>query len=212
MFTGIIEEVGYINNRKNYSGGKVLEIAASKVLNDIQTGDSIAINGACLSVTELKQDRFEVQVSQETLHKTTLGNLHKNDPVNLERALRANDRLDGHIVQGHVDDTGKIIGKYKQGDNFILKIEIPTSLIPYIVTKGSIAIDGISLTVAEINDELIKIALIPITIEETNLENLKKGDEVNLETDVLARYVESLLKKGDVEGTNFRDKIQQWGY
>ena len=189
MFTGIVEEVGRVVSRSDYR----LVIQAETVLQDAHLGDSISVNGACLTVVEFDAGSFAVDLAPETLRRTSLGQVGPGGSVNLERALAAQDRMGGHIVQGHVDGTGEIAGITPEADCFILEIETPPSLAPYIVEKGFIAVDGISLTVVQSEQPRFTISIIPFTMQHTNLRERKVGDKVNLEADILAKYVESLL-------------------
>ena len=189
MFTGIVEEVGRVASLSDYR----LVIQAKTVLEDVHQGDSISVNGACLTVVEFDADSFAVDLAPETLRRTSLGQVGPGGAVNLERALAAHDRMGGHIVQGHVDGTGDVTGITPEADCFILEIETPASLSPYIVEKGFIAVDGISLTVVQSAEPRFTISVIPFTMQHTNLHERKVGDKVNLEADILAKYVESLL-------------------
>ncbi len=189
MFTGIVEEVGRVASLSEYR----LVIQAETVLEDVHEGDSISVNGACLTVVEFGAGSFAVDLAPETLRRTSLGQVGPGSAVNLERALAAHDRMGGHIVQGHVDGTGDITGITPEADCFILEIETPTSLTPYIVEKGFIAVDGISLTVVQSSEPRFTISVIPFTMQHTNLREREVGDKVNLEADILAKYVESLL-------------------
>jgi riboflavin synthase len=166
-------------------------------LTEVQLGDSININGVCLTIVEKKGQTIELDLSPETLQKTVLGGLKEGDQVNLERPLRVTDRLGGHIVTGHIDGIGIIVEKRKEMDFLNLKIRVPKSISRYVVKKGSIAIDGISLTVNEYQREEIQLTLIPYTLEKTTLMDKKVGDQVNIETDVLGKYVEKLLDRED---------------
>ena len=189
MFTGIVEEVGQVASLSDYR----LVIRAQTVLEDVHTGDSISVNGACLTVVEFDAGSFAVDLAPETLRRTSLGQVGPGGAVNLERALAAHDRMGGHIVQGHVDGTGDITAITPEADCFILEIETPSSLGPYIVEKGFIAVDGISLTVVQSAELRFTISIIPFTMQHTNLREREVGDKVNLEADILAKYVESLL-------------------
>lgn len=211
MFTGIIEELGKVRDITTFSGGKKITVAAPKIVEGVEIGDSIAVNGACLSVTELYKDGFQAQAVQETLEKSNLNRLKKNARVNLERPLRVSDRFDGHIVQGHVDGTGKFLQKTQKGQSAIIKLELPAKLMRYVVMKGSISINGVSLTVAEIAKNIISISVIPITLEDTNLGNLKRDDSVNIEVDILAKYVEKNIQ-GFSQNTDIKKNIKKWGY
>jgi len=204
MFTGIIEDKGEVLRIEYRGQEKRLTITLPSYLTEVQLGDSININGVCLTVVQKKGREIELDLSQETLQKTVLGELKKGDQVNLERALRLTDRLGGHIVTGHVDGMGVIIEKRGERDFLQLRIRISESVSKYVVQKGSIAIDGISLTVNECQGEEIQMTLIPYTLEKTTLMGKKVGDRVNVETDILAKYVEKLMnprgqKSGQVE-------------
>lgn len=190
MFTGIVEEVGRVASLTDYR----LVINACRALEDVSVGDSIAVNGACLTVVEFDDSSFAVDLAPETLRRTSLGQAGPGAAVNLERALAANGRMGGHIVQGHVDGTGVITGLMPEADCYILEIEAPESLVPYIVEKGFIAVDGISLTVVQKAVRRFTISVIPFTMQNTNLQERVVGDKLNLEADILAKYVESLLE------------------
>jgi riboflavin synthase len=185
MFTGIVEELGSVRSRE----GAKLRIGATKVLEDVEMGASIAVNGTCLTVVAWGEDWWEADVVEETYARTCLGALGPGDPVNLERPVRLADRLGGHLVQGHVDAVGTIVHGAPD-----LRVTLPADLLRYIVVKGSITIDGISLTVADKHDDGFSVAIIPHTAEVTTLGSKGPGDPVNLELDVLAKYVESLLE------------------
>lgn len=193
MFTGIVEGKGKLLRIEYRGHEKRLTIELPTHLTEIQLGDSMSINGVCLTVVEKKEKTIGVDLSFETLQKTLLGGLKEGDPVNLERALRLCDRLGGHIVTGHIDGVGIIIEKRKERDFLQLRIKIPNSISRYIVKKGSIAIDGISLTVNECQGEEIQMTLIPYTLQKTTLIDKKVGDQVNVETDILGKYVEKML-------------------
>lgn len=199
MFTGIIEGKGKVR-RVEYKGQeKRLAIELPPHLTEVQLGDSININGVCLTITQKEGQTIELDLSQETLQKTILGDLKEGDQVNLERALKLGDRLGGHIVTGHIDGIGKIVGKWEERSFLQLKIRIPGLVSHYVVKKGSIAIDGISLTVNEIEGDEIQLTLIPYTIEKTTLIDKRVGDQVNIEVDILGKYVEKLLRQGEKE-------------
>ena len=189
MFTGIVEEIGTINNLVN----SVLTIQAEKVLTDIKLGDSISVNGTCLTVVNFTESKFSVDLAPETLRRTTFGDLNPGDTVNLERALSANDRFGGHMVQGHVDATGRVISIRDEGDSSIFRISNPKRLKPYLVEKGFIAIDGISLTIVKALTSSFTLSVIPYTRINTNLRDQQIGGKVNLEVDILAKYVENLM-------------------
>lgn len=188
MFTGIIESTAKILERSD--SGIVIERPTA--FDDLNIGSSICVSGACLSAVELDDTSMRFDVVSETIKKTTLGMLHKGDSVNLERSLKSSDRFEGHIVQGHTEGTGTVINVSHQDDGSMLEVQIDAELSKIIIPKGSIAIDGVSLTVAEKSGDGFSVALIPHTIENTTLGSLKKGDSVNIETDVLGRYVQSL--------------------
>ena len=190
MFTGIVEEVGRVSGLDGYR----FVINAEKALTDVKLGDSISVNGACLTVVEFDSGSFAVDLAPETLRRTSLGEAGPGAAVNLERALAASDRMGGHIVQGHVDGTGAVTGLTPEADCYIMEIEAPESLVPYIVEKGFIAVDGISLTVVQRTELRFTISVIPFTMQNTNLHEKSVGDRVNLEADILAKYVESLLQ------------------
>ena len=189
MFTGIVEEVGVV--AKISDNG--MTVQASKVLEDVKLGDSIAVNGTCLTAVSFTKGEFSVDLSPETMRRTSLGKLSEGSLVNLERALLASDRMGGHIVQGHVDGTGRITSTKTDGDSIIFRVRVPKRLNKYIVEKGFIAVDGISLTVVQRGASSFTLAVIPFTLENTNLARLSVGDQVNLEADILAKYIESLL-------------------
>ena len=193
MFTGIIEEVGVIKNIKMGAKSAVITIQANTVMEDIHLGDSIAMNGVCLTVTSFDKNSYSVDVMHETLRRTNLGALKGGSRVNLERAMAADGRFGGHIVAGHVDGTG-VITSMKQDDNAVwIDIETDASVLKYIVEKGSITIDGISLTVAQVDSRSFAVSVIPHTGMHTTLLEKKPGDSVNLETDIIGKYVEKLL-------------------
>ena len=193
MFTGIIEELGTV---RSITSNKLC-VKAQTVSEGTKIGDSIAINGVCLTVTELHNDGFDADVSPETMRVTSLGKLKSGSLVNLERALPVGGRFGGHIVSGHVDGRGKCKEIYREGNFYNLTIELSPELTKYVVKKGSVAVNGISLTVADVNGNDITIAVIPHTYENTNLKVLNTGDYVNIETDILAKYVEKFLSTGD---------------
>lgn len=195
MFTGIIEELGKIDSIDTSAAGARIVIAADLVTSDIANGDSIAVNGVCLTAVETTSRSFAADVSPETLNRTTFGDLKPDSPVNLERAVTPSTRLGGHIVQGHVDGRGTFLSAEPQGDFWTVKIGFPPELARYFVRKGSVAVEGISLTIAAIAEDHFDIAVIPKTWETTNLSSLKPNDAVNLETDIIAKYVERLLQK-----------------
>ena len=193
MFTGIIEELGTIKEIPSAGGSGVISIAASKVLEGTKIGDSIAVNGICLTVTGLSPDGFTADVMPETVRRTSLSILKRGSYVNLERAMAADGRFGGHIVSGHIDGTGTIKELKKEKNATWVTVSAPVHILRLIVEKGSIAIDGISLTVAGVDDTSFKVSVIPHTSAETTLTLKKAGDPVNLETDIVGKYVEKLL-------------------
>lgn len=194
MFTGIVEELGTVESLENHAAGARLRVRCGAVLSDAQEGSSIAVNGVCLTALDITENSFAADLAPETLRCTNLGELHAGSHVNLERPLLATGRLSGHVVQGHVDGTGEFLSFELLGDdNWWLRIRIPEELDKYVVYKGSIAIDGISLTVAAIDDRVASVTIIPHTYEATSLRDHKPGDKVNLECDVIAKYVEKML-------------------
>jgi riboflavin synthase len=195
MFTGIIEEIGEVVEIKDTGDFRAIHVRGKSVFDDLKLGSSIAVNGVCLTVRSIDTNVFTAEMSRETLDRTSLGNLARGSIVNLERPMRAESRFGGHIVQGHVDGIGWIRKFDREGDAWNLKIEYPAAGSRYIVEKGSIAVDGISLTVASLQgSSVFSVAIIPHTFENTNLKMTKPGDPVNLEFDVIAKYVETLIK------------------
>lgn len=199
MFTGIIEELGSVVSLEKSADGAKIRIAAKTVTEDTKDGDSIAVNGVCLTALEVRKDSFAADISGETLRKSTLGRLKAGAKVNLERAVTPATRLGGHIVQGHVDGCGKFVSAVQSGDFWTVRIKFPPEMGRYLVYKGSVAVEGISLTIAALGDDYFDIAVIPKTWAMTNLSELKPGDEVNLEADVIAKYVERILFYGKSE-------------
>ena len=194
MFTGIIEALGTVERSDGGAGNARLLVRAGAVLDGARIGDSIAVNGVCLTVTSLNDGRFTADVSLETLRRSTLGGLHTGDRVNLERPLRVDQRLGGHIVQGHVDGVGTIVDVRPEGDGVWMRIAPPVTLLTFLVEKGSVAIDGVSLTVAGLADDGFAVALIPHTLAVTTLGRRRAGEQVNIEVDILAKYVQRLLE------------------
>ena len=193
MFTGIIEEVGEVKSLKIGSESSKLTIKAHKVLEKTLIGDSIATNGVCLTVTNINENSFEADVMEETFRRSNLGNLKVGSKVNLERALTLDKRLGGHIVSGHIDGCGRVLSLIKEKNAVWVTIGADKKILKYIIEKGSIAIDGISLTVAYVDEEVFKVSIIPHTGEETTLLTKKPGESVNLECDMIGKYVEKLL-------------------
>jgi riboflavin synthase len=195
MFTGIIEEVGEITSVDDAGEFRTLAVRAGNILDGITAGSSIAVNGVCLTVRTFTPRSFTAELSRETLDRTSLKDLGSGATVNLERPMRADGRFGGHMVQGHVDGVGRIRQFSRDGDNWTLQVEFPEQALRYIVEKGSIAVDGISLTVAKVKPGMLEIAIIPHTFENTNLKHARAGDTVNLEYDVIAKYVERMLHR-----------------
>ncbi len=200
MFTGIIEEVGAVRHIRMGSTSCVITVGAEKVLTDVHIGDSIAVNGTCLTVYSFDGGSFSADVMPETMRRTNLGSLAPGSPVNLERAMAANGRFGGHIVSGHIDGTGQVRSLRREDNAVWVRIAASPDILRYIVEKGSIAIDGISLTVASVTAQDFAVSVIPHTGEETTLLHKKPGDIVNLECDILAKYVEKLLGHSTAKG------------
>lgn len=216
MFTGLIEEMGTVQRVSRMESGARLTILAKHVLTATQVGDSIAVNGVCLTVTSLQAAAFTADAVIETLERSTLGQINAGKRVNLERAMLANGRFGGHIVAGHVDATGQVQSAKREGDGYILAVQVPADLSRYIVEKGSIAIDGVSLTVMDMEGERVRVSLIPHSSGATTLGHVQVGDAVNLEVDMLAKYVEKLLVSRDPgavgkAGLSF-ETLRNWGY
>lgn len=212
MFTGIIEELGTIRSAVETSGGSRVKIEATVTVAGTVDGDSIAVNGVCLTALEVAAGGFLADVSQETLDRTTLGRLAPGSRVNLERAVTPSTRLGGHIVQGHVDGRGRFISAERSGDFWTVKIGFPPELARYFVYKGSVSVEGISLTIAKLNDADFDIAVIPKTWELTNLSTLRPGDEVNLEADIIAKYVERIMSAGTTGQPVTIDMLREKGF
>ena len=193
MFTGIVEETGKV---KGLSSGR-LSIEAKEVLIGSKPGDSISVNGACLTVISISKSDFSVEVMPETLRRTNLGRLHYGNRVSLERAVPADGRFGGHFVQGHVDDVGKVLSLKPEEGAIIARISAPSQLMRYIVSKGFIAVDGVSLTVIDVDELSFSVSLVDFTRKNTTLGIIKAGDVVNLEVDIMAKYVERIQQKGD---------------
>lgn len=193
MFTGIVEELGIVLNFETSGDLWKIKVEASKVLEETKLGDSISTNGVCLTVSTIGDNYFKADVMGETLRRSNLGKLNKGSKVNLERAMSANGRFGGHMVSGHIDGVGKIISYKKENNAVWITITTESNVLKYIVEKGSIAIDGVSLTVAYVDEKEFKVSIIPHTGEETTLLKKQTGEEVNLECDVIGKYVEKLL-------------------
>ena len=194
MFTGLIQELGTIQSITDNAEGKEFVIEAPSLIKDIQIDDSIATNGVCLTATKISGTTFRVQAIHMTLEKTSVGHLKTGDKVNLELSLRPSDRLGGHFVQGHVNALGKIKQIMQKGQNWEIQVEFPDSLRKYMILEGSIALDGISLTIARLGTSDLTVAIIPHTLEKTSLSSKKVGDVLNIEVDMLAKYIENFLR------------------
>lgn len=212
MFTGIIEEVGHVKSLHRGAKSFTLEVEAEKVLEGTLVGDSIATNGVCLTVTSLTGHGFTADVMPETVSRTALGELVSGSPVNLERALSLQTRLGGHIVSGHIDGTGRIADRRQDDTALWLSIECDSKLLRYIIEKGSVTLQGVSLTVARVDARSFAVSLIPHTQAATTLHQAKVGDLVNIENDIIAKYVEKLLGKGPDNGSNLLDKMEKYGF
>lgn len=193
MFTGLIETQGIVTRIERVAGGAQLEIYAPEFGRDMALGDSIAVDGACLTVARFIRGAFVADVSEETLDKTTLGGLSQGGKVNLERALRLSDRLGGHMVTGHIDGVGRLLLRHPAGNSTIYQFQMPAEALPYLVPKGSVAIDGISLTIAQVRGESIAASVVPHTEEVTTLKEKAIGSPVNIEVDIMAKYVQRFV-------------------
>ena len=193
MFTGIVEELAQVKKIKTKKQGMRYTISANTVLDDLEIGDSICINGVCLTVTQQQKDMFSLDIIEETLDKSNLGELKENDYVNLERAMKVSDRFGGHIVQGHVETQGVILEKQIEEDEARISVCLDPEWMRYCIPKGSITLDGVALTIASINKNIIEIALIPHTLENTTLGLKDKSDTLNVETDIIGKYIDRLL-------------------
>lgn len=209
MFTGIIEEIGTIKNINTNGVSAQLNIASNLVLEGTKIGDSIAVNGVCLTVTSLTSNSFTADIMAETLRRSNLGNLVPQSKVNLERAMLTNGRFGGHIVSGHIDGTGTIIETKPEGNAIWVKIKTSSEILKYIIQKGSITIDGISLTVAKITDQDFSVSIIPHTAENTTLLQKKVGEVVNLENDIVGKYVEKLLSFQNINQEKPQSRITE---
>lgn len=215
MFTGIIEEIGVIEQIKKGQHSAVLHLKAKTILEDLQVGDSVAVNGVCLTATQIHAHGFCADVMHETLNRSSLAVLHNGSQVNLERAMAANGRFGGHIVSGHVDGLGQIIQVTKDDNAIWYTIQAAPDILRYVVEKGSIAIDGISLTVAKVSEDGFSISAIPHTVRATTLCQKRAGDPVNLETDIIGKYVEKLLTpvQPKPKTSNItRDFLEKYGF
>lgn len=212
MFTGLIEEMGAVKSIKKRAGSMELTISGKKVIENVRKGDSVSVNGVCLTVTsnQLPVTSFKVDVSPETIKKTNLGSLRIGEKVNLEKALKVGERLGGHFVTGHIDGVGTIKKKVKEGNTFLFGIEALEEIMDYVIPKGSITVDGISLTIVDFSKNRFNVSIISHTLEVTTLGFKKAGNKVNLEADILCKYVSKVLatKKGGIT----QDFLKKYGY
>jgi riboflavin synthase len=213
MFTGIIEELGHVISIDINGQQRRVTISSSKLVRGLKQGDSISVNGVCLTAVDISNNFFTSDLAQETWLRTSFSRLKPNAPVNLELPMRANGRFDGHVVQGHVDGIGSVMSfeQVREGNDYVLQIKVPSELTRYIVAKGSLAIEGISLTVAAIDGTHVRVAIIPHTAEVTNLRSLKPGDPVNLEVDVIAKYVERMIGAEKAKSSITIEKLDRAG-
>jgi riboflavin synthase len=213
MFTGIIEELGAVESVEGRAAGARLRVHCQRVLEDMTEGASIAVNGVCLTAVDLRPDSFAADLAPETLRRSNLGDLRALSRVNLERPLSPGGRLSGHIVQGHVDGTGEFLSLETLGhENWWLKVRVPNELDPYLVYKGSIAIDGISLTIAALEGEILSVTIIPHTYRNTTLGTYRPGSRINIECDILAKHVEKLIRGLDLKPRLTEDRLREEGY
>ena len=213
MFTGIVEELGAVESIQSRAAGARLKIHCQKVLEDMREGASIAVNGVCLTAVDLRPESFSADLAPETLERSNLGALRTLSRVNLERPLTPEGRLSGHIVQGHVDATGEFLSLDALGDeNWWLKVRVPAELDAYLVYKGSVAIDGISLTIAALEGDVLSVTIIPHTYRNTTLGAYQPGSRVNIECDILAKHVEKLIRKLDLKPRLTVERLRDEGY
>jgi riboflavin synthase len=214
MFTGIIEELGYVASIEIKGQQRRLTVSSSKLVRELKHGDSISVSGVCLTAIDISSSSFTCDLAQETWLRTSFARLEPNAPVNLELPMRANGRFDGHVVQGHVDGVGNVVSfeQVPAGKDYVLQINVPSELTRYIVAKGSLGIEGISLTVAAIDGGQVRLAIIPHTAHITNLPSLKPGDPVNLEVDVIAKYVEKMMRSEKTESSITIEKLVRAGF
>jgi riboflavin synthase len=214
MFTGIIEEVGRVASIAEENGNRRVTVSSPHLARELKKGDSIAVSGVCLTAIEITPNSFAADLAEETWNRTSFSRIKSGALVNLELPMRANGRLGGHIVQGHVDGTGEFgaLEQIPDADNFWLRIEVPPDLTRYIIFKGSLSIEGISLTVARIEGTEVTVAIIPHTVDATNLKSLKPGDPVNLEVDLMAKYVEKMMRGDSSNSSLTVERLVEQGF
>jgi len=214
MFTGIIEEVGQVVSIKTQAGDRRLTVSTTNLVKELRQGDSIAVSGCCLTAVEITSKSVGFDLAEETWNRTSFSRIKPDALVNLELPMRADGRFGGHIVQGHVDGTGQFLAldRIRDADNYWLRIEIPAELERYVIHKGSLAIEGISLTVAKIEGTQVTVAIIPHTVKMTNLKSLKPGDPVNLEVDMIAKYVEKMMEGGQTGSSITVERLVREGF
>jgi len=214
MFTGIVEEVGRVTRIEKRGENRRITVAAENTPAELKTGDSVAVSGVCLTALDIKPGAFCADLAPETWTRTSFSRIHEGALVNLELPMKADGRFGGHIVQGHVDGVGKLIGleRIADSENFWLRIELPRDVEKYTVYKGSVCIEGISLTVAKLEERICTVAIIPHTVETTNLKSLKAGDPVNLEADLIAKYVEKMMSNEPAESSLTIEELVRQGF
>jgi riboflavin synthase len=214
MFTGIIEEVGRVARIEQHGENRRITIAAKKASQELETGQSVAVSGVCLTALDIKPGSFSADLAPETWARTSFSRMHEGALVNLELPMKADGRFGGHIVQGHVDGVGRFLAldRIADSENYWLRIEMPSEIEKYTVFKGSICIEGISLTVAKLEGMICTVAIIPHTVEMTNLNSLKPGDPVNLEADLIAKYVEKMMANESAESTLTVEELVRQGF
>jgi riboflavin synthase len=214
MFTGIIEEVGRVVAIAKENGNRRLIVSASQLTKELKKGDSIAVSGVCLTAVKITSRSFAADLADETWRRTSFSRIRKGAPVNLELPMRANGRFGGHIIQGHVDGTGKFVAldRIRGADDYWLRIQIPPELARYVIFKGSLCIEGISLTVAKIEGTEVTVAIIPHTVKMTNLKAFKPGDPINLEVDMVAKYVEKMMKGESANSSLTVERLVREGF
>jgi riboflavin synthase len=214
MFTGIIEEVGHATDIVDTGGTRRLSVSATKSAKQLKSGDSIAVSGVCLTAVEVTPESFRADLAEETWNRTSFSRIKPGALVNLELPIRADGRFDGHIVQGHVDGTGTFISldRIRQSDDYWLRIEIPPELARYVIFKGSLSIEGISLTIARVDGTQVTTAIIPHTLEMTNLKSFQRGDPMNLEADLIAKYVERMLQGSSANSSITFERLVSQGF